>query len=193
VSDLIRSFIAVKIPADAADRIRAAQQQLRATGPDVKWVDPDNLHITLKFLGDVERPRLDSLWQSTAEGLNGATAFTMRFHGVGAFPDPDRPRVVWVGIAGGAEELRELAAGVEAACERHGFEREKRPFRAHVTLGRVRRPAPNPALAAAMADHAQTDLGEAYVDRVLLMRSELTRTGAVHSMLQQVLLHQGDS
>ncbi len=189
----IRSFIAVKIPPESAERIGAGQARLRAAGADVKWVDPQSFHITLKFLGGVEKERLADVWQSVEAALDGTAAFTMRFRGVGAFPNPGRPRVIWAGIVEGAAELREMAARVEAACETHGFERERRPFRAHVTLGRVRRPAPNAALEAAMGEQTEAELGEARVDRALLMKSELTRAGAVYTILEETLLGRRES
>ncbi len=193
MSEFIRSFIAVKIPPDSAEEMSAAQQRLRAADASVKWVDPKGLHITLKFLGSVERERLTDVWRSAEQALNGSRAFTMRFQGVGAFPTLSRPRVIWAGVAEGAEELADLAARVEAACEKHGFERERRPFRGHVTLGRVRRPARNAALEAALAAQAEAKLGEARVDRTLLMKSELTRAGAVYHILEETLLSQGES
>jgi len=188
MSEPIRSFIAVKIPPESAEGIAAAQARLRAAGRDVKWVEPESLHITLKFLGGVERERLAEVWRATAEALDGTAAFTMRFRGIGAFPNRSRARVIWAGIVEGAEELTEMAARVEAACETHGFERERRAFRAHVTLGRVRRPAANPALEGAIGEQAEAELGEARVDRALLMKSELTRAGAVYHMLEETLL-----
>ena len=188
MSERIRSFIAVEVPPGSAEGIRAVQQRLRAAEASVKWVDPDNFHITLKFLGNVEQERLADVWRSTAAALDGSKPFTMRFRGVGAFPNASRARVVWAGITEGAEELTELAARVEEACEKHGFERERRPFQAHLTLGRVRQPAPNAALAAALAEQGEGDLGETRVERALLMRSDLTRAGAVYRILEEASL-----
>jgi 2'-5' RNA ligase len=193
MSEPIRSFIAVKIPPEAAEVIGAAQVRLRAAGGDVKWVEPESFHITLKFLGGVERERLMEVWRATTEALDGSAAFTMRFRGIGAFPNAGRARVVWAGIVEGADELTEMAARVEAACATHGFERERRPFRAHVTLGRVRRPAANPALEAAIGEQAEAELGEARVDRALLMKSELTRAGAVYHILEETVLGRRES
>ena len=185
MNDLIRSFIAVKIPSGSEDRLRAAEEQLRAAEASVKWVDPDSFHITLRFLGEVEEARLSALWGSVYQSLDGSLSFTMRFLGVGAFPNIKRPRVIWAGVTEGAEEMRELAARVEQACAGHGFEAEERPFRAHLTLGRVRRPESNVKLAAAMAELSDAELGEVHVDRVVLMKSELTRSGAVYHILEE--------
>jgi 2'-5' RNA ligase len=191
VSELIRGFIAVNIPPPSAEKIRGAQERLRAADASVKWVDPDSLHVTLKFLGDVEPERLRAVWSSAVQALDGGQPFTVRFRGLGAFPNPGRARVVWAGIREGAEALADLAARVEEACEKHGFPREGRPFRAHITLGRVRNPAPNAALAAALAEQSEADLGEARLDRTFLMKSELTRAGAVYQVLDEALLGKG--
>ena len=181
----IRSFIAVAVPPASAEGIRAAQQQLKAGDETIKWVNPDGFHITLKFLGGVERERLTVLWRTVSQALVGARPFTMHFRGAGAFPSLTRARVVWIAVNEGAAELSDLAARVEAACAQHAFERERRPFQAHLTLGRARQPEPNPRLAAAIEELAEADLGQVPVDRVLLMQSELTRQGAIYHKLDE--------
>ncbi len=179
----MRSFVAVAVPPEAAGLIRAAQERLRAAEPGIKWVDAESFHITLKFLGEVERGRLQATWESVSEALAGVRPFTMHFRGVGAFPNLHRARVVWAGVAEGAAELSELAKRTEGACSEHEFERERRPFAAHLTLGRAREPGPSPALAEVMQELADVELGPVEVGRVLLMRSELTRGGAVYGEL----------
>ena len=184
----VRSFIAVAVPPGSAEGLREAQERLRAAEPRIKWVNPDGFHITVKFLGGVEAERLQALWRAAGEALDGVGAFVMRFQGVGAFPSLNRARVVWAGAADGAAELRSLAERVEQAAEKYGFEREKRAFAAHLTLGRAREAGPNPGLAAVMREMAAIELGQASVDRVLLMRSELTRQGAIYHELGHKLL-----
>ena len=184
----VRSFIAVTLPPESTERLRMAQERLKACDAGIRWVKPDGFHITLKFLGDVDPGTLTALWRSVAAALEGSTAFVMQFEGVGAFPNPTRPRVVWAGVTEGAAELKALSERVETACADHGFEREKRPFSAHMTLGRVRGSAPNPGLGALMAQLATEKLGEVDVARVVLMKSDLTRQGAVYQELEQKTL-----
>lgn len=188
MSALIRSFIAVPLPPEVKERLAEAQRRLRPAAPEVKWVAMDSFHITLKFLGGVAPDRLQETWQEVAADLRGAAGFTLHLVGAGAFPSAVRPRVLWAGIAQGAEELVRLAARTERACAACGFDPENRPFRAHVTLGRVREPAPNPQLAEQLAELATTDFGMAPVDRVLLMKSDLTPQGATYTALEQLLL-----
>jgi len=112
----------------------------------------------------------------------------MRFRGVGAFPTRWRARVIWAGVEDGQTELRDLAARVERACGEHGFAREDRPFQSHLTLGRIREPVLNERLAEMIGELEQEELGETAVDRVLLMKSELTPKGARYTVLEQRLL-----
>ncbi len=193
MSESIRTFIAVKMPSDAIDRLREAQDRLRVAEADWKWVTPDTFHITLKFLGDVEQSRISALWESVCGAVAGSRPFTMALRGLGAFPSVHTPRVAWVGIDDGSTALVDLAAKVEGACEQHGFPPESRPFQAHLTLGRARRPAPNPPLAAAIEQMAEADLGEAGVDRILLMESQLTPRGAQYEVLEEHLLNYGEA
>jgi len=189
VSELTRSFLAVDVSPEAAGNLAAAQDRLRpAAAGVVKWVDPGSFHLTLKFLGAVEQGRLKETWNSVRENLTGAKGFTMRFRGLGAFPTATRARVIWAGVEEGSAELRDLAERVEQACEKHDFAREERPFQAHLTLGRVREPVVNTPLAEMIQELASEELGEVTVDRVRLMKSELTPKGAKYTALEQQLL-----
>lgn len=190
MSEAIRSFIAICVAEQAAERLSAAQEALRQAAPDLKWVDPAGFHLTLKFLGPVAPDRLRRTWQAVEEALDGTCGFCVRFAGVGAFPSLRRPRVVWAGVAAGAAELQSLAERVERACVALGFPPEDRPFQPHLTLGRARRPAPLPALAAAIDRLREEDFGESWVDRVLLMKSQLTPRGAIYDVLDQYFLAQ---
>ena len=190
MNEAIRSFIAVAMPPEVAERLVAAQDRLRPVAGGVKWVDSGSFHVTLKFLGAVEEGRLRETWRSVAEALTGATAFALRLKGVGAFPDARRARVIWAGTKEGREELLGLAERVEQACERHGFARENRPFQGHLTLGRVREPVVNERLVEEIEGLAGEEFGTVRADRVLLMKSELTPKGARYTELEQTLLEQ---
>jgi 2'-5' RNA ligase len=193
MSDSVRCFVAARIPEAAAARVREAQQRLRDVEPSWKWVESGTFHLTLKFLGAVGRDRLGELWSAIRAALAGRRRFTMGLRGLGAFPNTRSPRVAWAGIEKGAKELRELAEVVEVACEHCGFEREQRPFTAHLTLGRARRGESRSQVGPAIEQEAEVELGEAPVERVLLMRSELRRGGAVHTVLEEHELEQGEA
>jgi RNA 2',3'-cyclic 3'-phosphodiesterase len=147
---------------------------------DVAWVAETNLHVTLKFLGQIDDARVPSLVSALAAAAAGLTGFEVGVRGLGAFPSATRPRVVWAGLD--APQLTALANAVDAALASLGFPRESRPFSAHVTLGRVRESRrPNRALAAALG--RPVDFGFLAVSHVSLMRSELSPRGARYTEL----------
>ena len=131
----IRSFVAVELAGAARSELQTYLDALRGIG-GVAWTRPENLHVTLKFLGSAVRDRLERLGPRLAEVAAARPRFTITCAGVGAFPSLARPRVLWVGAD--ARPLAALAADVDAACAAEGFVPEARPFHAHCTLGRVR-------------------------------------------------------
>ncbi len=156
---------------------------------DVAWVAPDNVHLTLKFLGGVEAARLDAVAGALAGAVAGCRPFDLTVRGLGAFPTPARPRVLWAGADEGAALAATLARRVDDALVALGFPAESRAFSAHVTLGRVRAPRSNPRLVEALAGGAA--FGRQRVDRLALMRSELSPRGARYTELAAVPLVAG--
>lgn len=152
----------------------------QATG--VAWVGADNLHITLKFLGGVEDTRLPDVADAVGAAVD-VRAFDVEVRGLGAFPTPIRPRVIWAGAADGPG-FAELAADVDRALVVLGFPPEERGFTPHVTLGRVREPRRDPALASALTAGATRPFGMLRVARVSLMRSDLSPRGPRYTELQ---------
>jgi RNA 2',3'-cyclic 3'-phosphodiesterase len=144
-------------------------------------VAPDNLHITLKFLGAVEETRLSDIAAMLAKAAD-RRAFDVEVRGLGAFPTPTRPRVLWAGTAV-APAFTELAEAVDRAVGVLGFSPEERGFTPHVTLGRVREPRPAPALSSALTAAATRLFGTLRVDRLSLMRSDLSPRGARYTEL----------
>jgi 2'-5' RNA ligase len=149
----------------------------------VSWVAPENLHVTLKFLGNVDPTRLDAVRSALAAAAPAREAFDLAVQGLGAFPSPTRPRVIWAGVGAGEAPAAALAGRVEELLVPLGFAREARPFAAHVTLGRVREPRPDAALAEALAAGAARPFGLVRVARLSLMRSELSPRGARYTEL----------
>jgi 2'-5' RNA ligase len=147
----------------------------------VSWVGTDNFHVTLKFLGSVEDQRVEAIAIAVGAAVAGLEAFDIALRGLGAFPTSSRPRVIWTGVGFGAPGLVALAEVVEQSLAPLGFPREARGFSAHITLGRVREPRRDPALTEALAGAANVEFGSARVDRVVLMRSELSPRGARYS------------
>jgi RNA 2',3'-cyclic 3'-phosphodiesterase len=188
---MTRAFVALCL--DDATRATVADQieRLRPLSRAVAWVPPDNLHLTLKFLGQQSDEGLAEAVLALEESAAGRAAFSLTLHGLGAFPGLERPRVLWIGVAGGALELRSLQEAVEAALDSRGFSRESRPWHPHLTIGRVFDPVrwrrdTSPALRQSVARAATTGFGRLGIGRVVLMRSDLSRSGARYRELHSV-------
>lgn len=179
--DRLRLFIAIELAADVRAALEATAQELARCGADARWSRGDNLHLTLKFLGNVEPEGVDPLVVALRGAASSVAAQSIWVRGLGVFPDPRRPRVVWAGIEG--DLLTPLAARVEAACNGLGFAAEARPFRPHVTLARLRSRRGWPALRARLGEVAERSFGRSDVKSVDLFRSDLRRDGAVYTKL----------
>ena len=162
-------------------RLAVEVERLRTVAPDVAWVARDNIHLTLKFLGSVETACLDTVTRALLTAAAGVDPFDVGLRGLGGFPSPARPRVIWAGLGDGAAATAALARRVDGALATLGFLREARAFSAHVTLGRVRTPRCNRTLAQALAGGG--DFGRQRVDRLVLMRSQLSSRGARYTEL----------
>jgi len=134
----MRLFIAMNFPAPLRRSIAAIGADLEKSGVPARWVDPAGVHLTLKFLGEIPTSRIDGVSLAMDEIAVGGEPVTLRFEGVGAFPSPRRPGVIWVGIETGPR-LRLLHDALDRRMADFGVTRENRPFRPHVTLGRVDR------------------------------------------------------
>ena len=190
---MIRAFIAVGLDDSLRSAITAAVERLRPLGSAVAWVPPRNLHVTLRFLGDQSEDRLVDAEAALADAAAGSPPMDVTFHGIGAFPGLERPRILWVGLAHGALEMRGLEQRVADALAARDFAREERPWHPHLTIGRVyderrwRREA-GPPLRGALAQAAATTFGTQRVTEVALMRSELSPAGARYTLRRAVSL-----
>jgi 2'-5' RNA ligase len=171
----MRCFVAVDLPSTTREAIGVAQDTLRDAGrrADVGWVDVAKLHVTLKFLGEVPEATVGAVATALAEVAHRHCAFELVAGGVGCFPGPSRPRVLWTGLAGALREIGLLAADVERACAPLGFPPEARPFRGHVTIGRVRSPRGIRRVIRTMQTLADRAFGTWTVRELVLYRSHL--------------------
>jgi RNA 2',3'-cyclic 3'-phosphodiesterase len=189
----LRAFIAIELDEGMQAALKRLQQRGQAdpAGRDVRWVAPDGIHLTLKFLGDVDSGRVPALLGAMRRACAGTRAFDVTARGMGCFPNPQRPNVVWVGLTAGAQQCADLARRVEDECAALGYEREDHPFSPHLTLGRVKREA-GPAERRQVGQMVrQLDPGEVGAFRaaaLYLMRSELKPSGAVYTVLGKVEL-----
>ncbi|MBU0516665.1 MAG: RNA 2',3'-cyclic phosphodiesterase [Proteobacteria bacterium] len=189
----IRSFIAVDLPPEVRREAARLAERLAAGVYGVKWVEPKNLHLTVKFLGGVEPETLDRVERAVATVTAGFSPVELRLAGAGSFPPRGRPRVIWLGVHGHLDRLAGLAAAIETALEPLGFEPEGRPFSPHLTLGRVKktrksRSGPGTDLDAGLLRGRIMDLAEAQagifvVRELVLFQSDLSPAGPTYTPL----------
>ena len=183
-----RIFIAVPLDPPLRHAMGALERQLEAAGVVLKWIRPENLHFTLRFLGQVSPPQLSRARRAAREAADGVEPFRIRLAGLGAFPSVRRPQVVWVGVTEGGEQLMDLARRLDDAFARQRFPKEPRSFQAHLTLARIREPGRSPSLEGAMASLAGVDIGEQDVTSVIVMESHLRPSGAIYVPVEEVPL-----
>jgi 2'-5' RNA ligase len=181
----VRTFVAIAASADTRARAAELSEVLRTCGMRVTWTRPENLHLTLKFLGDVDEARVPVVCRSVTAAVAAVPAFTARFAGAGAFPDIRRPQTLWVGTTLGHDELCRLAAAVEQALQEVGFAPEQRTFKPHLTLGRVRTGgrAQQRELSQLLAECSQFDCDTTRVCEVVVLSSQLSPSGPAYQPL----------
>ena len=183
---LLRVFIAVEIPIPTRQAIFSQTESLRAAlGQLVRWVPIENMHLTLKFIGDVSPANVELLSQMLIAEATGNAPLTMQIGGLGSFPNPRRARVIWIGIQAPAA-FENLQRGIEFAAARLGYEPETRPFSPHLTIGRVRQQvsaSDQQQVRVALERTQVGDLGAAEISAVHLFKSDLQPTGSIYTRL----------
>jgi len=186
----VRSFVAIELPEELKAGLTQLQAQLKSgEQPWVKWVDPYSIHLTLKFLGNITVDRIGEITRAMEEAAQGIPPFQLTVKGLGVFPNLRRVQVAWVGISGELDKLSQLQQRIESNLARLGFAPESRPFTPHLTLARLRDQASldeRQRFGQLIAD-ARFEAGYTIeVDTVSLMRSQLTREGAIYSRISSV-------
>ena len=184
---VIRAFIAIKLSQEILDHISQVSVDLkkRLEGVSIRWIPTENIHLTLKFLGNVSTANLEMLREILARVVSNHSECDISVGGLGAFPKPQNPRVIWVGMEVPGE-LGSLKHNIEIETARLGYSREHRPFSPHLTLGRVSRNATSEevhTISEVLEDFKVGFLGAARVRYVHLFRSDLKSTGAVYTSL----------
>jgi 2'-5' RNA ligase len=179
----MRAFIAIELPESVRTALRRAQASFRSVSPDARWTQPDGIHLTLKFLGEISDAKVKEVSESL-KNLGRFESFAIALKGFGFFPDARRPKVFWAGVAAPAR-LGQLAEQVEEAMRKIGFAREERVFRPHLTLARFRVPQPQPALQALLTQQREQELGNFEVSEFFLFESKLLPQGAEHRKVER--------
>jgi len=180
----LRAFLAIEPPEAVRAEIAAIQERLKKTVRGViRWVRPEGIHLTLKFFGNIPPPAVERISAAVAARTAGVAPFDLTVGTVGVFPDLNRPRVVWLGMAGEVDRLLGLQKSLDREFGALGFPREERPFRAHLTLGRIKTPKGLVGLARAVETGETATAGPFRADDLILFRSELSPQGAVYTRL----------
>lgn len=185
---MLRTFIALDLPPVVQEALGRLERELQTTGAPVTWVKPERIHLTLKFLGDIAPERIPDLQKSLAEVALSASPFRIEPTGCGAFPTLQQMRVIWVGLRVDGSGLNRLQKAVETAMDQLGFKKEERPFKPHLTLGRVRGRQHLRVLQTLLLER-QNFSAEAFdVNEVVLYKSELRPEGARYTPLFRIPL-----
>ncbi len=190
MSQSIRCFIAIEIPEPIQNRLVRIQEMLRNQIQKASWVKPSNIHLTLKFLGDINPENIESIGKVVEEIASRHYSFSLHIGGVGAFPNLARPRVIWAGVRVGAEHASALAQDINLALSRHGFPLETKKFNPHLTIGRLREKVNLKPYANQYRQYDSINGAEMTVGAISLIRSQLDSRGAIYSTLQSYSLRQ---
>ena len=183
---MIRAFIAINLNPQVIEEIAKIQAELKKAGGDIRWSRPEGFHLTLKFLGDIQRDQATAILAALQDALIGQSPLSVIAQGLGAFPQVKRPRVLWVGLQG--EGLKELNDKIEQALILLDFPPEDREFTPHLTLGRVRSLKGWEKVLPVVQEKQAERFGESRVGEVVLYRSDLKPDGAVYTPLGKIAL-----
>ncbi|MEM9411726.1 MAG: RNA 2',3'-cyclic phosphodiesterase [Planctomycetota bacterium] len=183
----IRTFIAVDVSSAIKNSAAKVIHRLSADAVDFNWVEKENLHITLNFLGDVEEAEVPAVCRLVEKTVTDFGSFELEVRGLGCFPKPEKPRVMWMGVEAGGRELIELNGRLAEALETMRFPRERNDYRPHLTLGRIRRGGRwSPVLSEAVNDGYKVPGGSMIVNQVVVYSSYLDRIGPTYTAMSRI-------
>ena len=188
----IRAFIAIELPEGIKGKLSEVQEQLKSGRSRAKWVAPESIHLTLRFLGGISADTVAGVTQAMEEAALGAAPFRLVVSGLGVFPNPKRVQVVWAGLMGEVDRLTQLQRDLDSALTKLGFTPESRPFTAHLTLARMRDEASpfEREAVGRLVESTRFDGGEFPVDSISLIRSQLRKEGPIYTRMVAVPLVQ---
>jgi len=189
MSDTTRAFIAIELPEEITAFIRKIQEGLGSYGFKVRWVRPENIHLTLKFLGDINKEYIRKASEALTDAAKVYAPISLGAKGIGVFPGVKRPRVIWIGINGQTGDLASLQKTLDGKLEAVGFKKEKRLFKGHLTIARVKGNLDTRRLIDAMKEFGEFESKTFIADKVFLFKSELKPSGAVYTKLMSAALY----
>ena len=186
MSDMIRAFIAIPLDPKIQHSIERMQDHLKKTNSDVKWVKSENIHITLKFLGDVNTEQINSVKQALSNCTHNTRPFKVELSQLGAFPNIEHPRTLWVGLKDHKQKLSRMAVSLEKALGKIGFQGDQRPFSPHITIGRIRSSNNIDALSKSMSNYPISENCIQTISKIILFQSILSSEGPIYEPLYKV-------
>ena len=184
----MRLFLAIPVREEIIESVGKGIDRLRETRAAVRWVKPEGVHLTVRFLGETAEDRVDTLIEVISSVCGTFHPFPLWVEGLGAYPDIRRPRVIWAGVRETSGVLARLGAATEKVVTEVGWEKEKRGFSPHITLGRVKGSINLPRLTEAMRSLADEHWGDQEVEDLVLFRSRLKPEGAVYEIVHRFCL-----
>ncbi|MFC1624541.1 RNA 2',3'-cyclic phosphodiesterase [Candidatus Omnitrophota bacterium] len=181
----IRTFIAVEIDPSNKQKISEVIAQLKRADSDIKWINESQMHLTLKFLGNIEKSSVQKISDIIKPIADSFNAFMIQFSQIGAFPNMRHPRVIWLGIDKGSESLKLLNKEIETGLEKNGFQKEGREYKAHLTLGRVKSLKNIQEAMRLLSEISFEPQSEIKITRLVLFQSTLTPKGAIYTPLAE--------
>ncbi len=181
----LRCFISLELPEELKKNIYGYIEKLKAAGADVKWIPPENLHLTLKFLGNTQEELLKDINERLFSLAKSYERFSLQVSGAGAFPNIKYPRVIWLGVHD-SEEIIKLQRDIDESMAGLGFEKDDKQFTPHLTIGRVKSMRNKDALIKELATLKEVDFGKIGVNNITMMKSELKPGGAEHVKLGEI-------
>ena len=188
MSNTIRTFIAIELPEKIIYTISKVQEEIKSYGLKIRWVRPENIHLTLKFLGDIKTADTEKVARAVSESATGYPALSLAVKGIGVFPGIKKPRVLWLGISKQLDLLTALQKTLDEKLEAMGFPKEKRPFRGHLTLGRIKSVIDPKTLHDVLKEFIHFESEPFFADRIILYKSDLKPIGAVYTKLVETYL-----
>lgn len=185
----IRTFVAIDLSSDITEGLKTLQNKLINECPGkIAWVKPENIHLTLKFLGEIEEGRREQIFLSLKEVTSKYSPFDVVIKGLGCFPRIENPRVIWVGMTCEGDELFSLQKDVETCLNKLGFPEDKRKYHAHLTLGRVKVLKERMRWKEIVGSFRDVEVGTLNVEKTVLFKSTLKPAGAVYTVLGEAFL-----
>lgn len=183
---MIRAFLAFDISEEVRQSLWTFLEPITSQTKGIKWVEPQNYHVTLKFFGTIDEMKmLEPISKVIEENIKTTRPVSLACKGIGCFPKWDAPRVVWAGLEGEAQSLLDLQKGLEGAFEKLGFPKENREFRMHLTLARIKVLPKEKGWLQRLESAATQNFGRTVVDHLILYKSQLTKAGSIYTAVEE--------